>query len=190
MSAYEPLPSFPEESSDHRGQLEAPPELATWTQRVGAYLLDGVLVFALATIAAAATGHHDIFNTFKFRTVNGKQQVVPYGSKLDFFLVAEGALSLVYSVGFLASSWQATLGMRLLRIRIARETDLGPVGVGRAAGRSVVVLGAYSALQLVLRFVAGLVILVDLLWPLWDSRNQTLHDKVARTVVLRRAPVS
>ena len=28
--------------------------------------------------------------------------------------------------------------------------------------------------------------LLDLLWPLWDPRNQTLHDKAAGTVVLRR----
>jgi len=26
---------------------------------------------------------------------------------------------------------------------------------------------------------------LDLLWPLWDRRNQTLHDKAAGTVVLR-----
>ena len=31
-----------------------------------------------------------------------------------------------------------------------------------------------------------LLILVDLLWPLWDARRQTLHDKIAGTVVLRR----
>jgi uncharacterized RDD family membrane protein YckC len=24
------------------------------------------------------------------------------------------------------------------------------------------------------------------LWPLWDPRNQTIHDKAAGTVVLRR----
>jgi len=186
MSAYEPLPSFPGESSDAYDRHEAP-ELASWLQRVGAYLLDGVLVFALATIVAVATGHHDVFNTFKFQTVGGKQQLVPYGSKLDFFLIAEGVLSLAYSVALLASAWQATVGMRLVGIKIARESDLGPVGVGRAAGRSVLVLGAYSVLQLILRVVAGIVILVDLLWPLWDSRNQTLHDKAARTVVVRRA---
>ena len=28
--------------------------------------------------------------------------------------------------------------------------------------------------------------IIDMLWPLWDDRNQTLHDKVVGTVVLRR----
>jgi uncharacterized RDD family membrane protein YckC len=29
-------------------------------------------------------------------------------------------------------------------------------------------------------------ILVDDLWPLWDKQKQTLHDKVAGTVVVKR----
>ena len=28
-------------------------------------------------------------------------------------------------------------------------------------------------------------LLLDVLWPLWDDRNQALHDKPASTVVIR-----
>jgi uncharacterized RDD family membrane protein YckC len=28
-------------------------------------------------------------------------------------------------------------------------------------------------------------ILLSYLWPLWDTRNQTLHDKMANTIVVR-----
>jgi uncharacterized RDD family membrane protein YckC len=37
-------------------------------------------------------------------------------------------------------------------------------------------------------YVTGLALLVllDYLWMLWDSRNQTLHDKLARSVVVDR----
>jgi uncharacterized RDD family membrane protein YckC len=28
-------------------------------------------------------------------------------------------------------------------------------------------------------------IILDYLWPLWDRENQTLHDKIAGTVVLK-----
>jgi uncharacterized RDD family membrane protein YckC len=183
MSNFEPLPSFSGEPSEvHGGQ----PEYAQWFPRVGAFVLDGILVFVAATVVAAVTGHHDLFNTLKFQKVNGTERVVPYGSELDFFIIAEGVLSLAYTIGFLSSKWQATLGMRACGIYIAKEGDLGPVTLGRAAGRSVLFLGVSSVLQLVVRAGAGLVVLVDLLWPLWDSRNQTLHDKVAKTVVLRR----
>jgi uncharacterized RDD family membrane protein YckC len=34
-------------------------------------------------------------------------------------------------------------------------------------------------------FLFSLPLLVDYLWPLWDSQNQTLHDKIAGTYVLR-----
>jgi uncharacterized RDD family membrane protein YckC len=33
--------------------------------------------------------------------------------------------------------------------------------------------------------IGSLAQLLDLLWPVWDKRNQTLHDKIGRTVVLR-----
>ena len=37
-------------------------------------------------------------------------------------------------------------------------------------------------------FVFGLiscVSLLDVLWPLWDDRNQTLHDKVVSSIAVR-----
>jgi len=39
----------------------------------------------------------------------------------------------------------------------------------------------------VLSGALGLLLLLDYLWPLWDDKNQALHDKLARTnVVLSR----
>jgi len=29
---------------------------------------------------------------------------------------------------------------------------------------------------------------IDMLFPIWDSRNQTLHDKVSNTVVVKLPP--
>ena len=184
MANFEPLPTFPEGSNDRPSRVE--PDYASWIRRVVAFLLDGALVFAVATGIAVATGHHDVFNTFKIHLVNGRQMLRPYGSELNFFLITQGVLSFAYSSGFLASRWPATLGMRLLSIQIARESDLGTVSVGWAVGRTALFVGVSTVLQGGLRVVSGLVVLLDLLWPLWDPRNQTLHDKVARTVVVRR----
>jgi uncharacterized RDD family membrane protein YckC len=33
--------------------------------------------------------------------------------------------------------------------------------------------------------VVTIYLFLDVLWPLWDSRRQALHDKVARTVVVK-----
>jgi uncharacterized RDD family membrane protein YckC len=36
----------------------------------------------------------------------------------------------------------------------------------------------------IVRFL-GILALVDYLWPLWDAKRQTVHDKIVRTVVLK-----
>lgn len=45
--------------------------------------------------------------------------------------------------------------------------------------------------QLVIRYFGYLVsclpLMLGFLWPVWDARKQTFHDKLAGTVVLRRA---
>jgi uncharacterized RDD family membrane protein YckC len=50
------------------------------------------------------------------------------------------------------------------------------VSFGRAFGRAL--------LEQVLRFTVVIWVL-DMLWPLWDSKRQTLHDKAVGTVVIR-----
>lgn len=75
----------------------------------------------------------------------------------------------------LCSRRQATLGMRLAGIFI---TDLqgGPISFARASGRHLVSAVSYYA--------AGL---GYFMLP-FNQRRQTLHDRVAGTVVLRRSP--
>ena len=36
-----------------------------------------------------------------------------------------------------------------------------------------------------LGFLGGIFSLLNVLWPLWDDKNQALHDKVAKTNVVR-----
>ncbi|HLN07104.1 MAG TPA: RDD family protein [Acidimicrobiales bacterium] len=93
------------------------------------------------------------------------------------YLYLELATSFVYSFGLIAF-WGRTLGMAALRLDAVDAVDGHlPIGPVRAAVRSLTA-GVLTV------FLIGAV--VDLLWPLWDARNQTLHDKAAGTVVLRR----
>jgi uncharacterized RDD family membrane protein YckC len=46
------------------------------------------------------------------------------------------------------------------------------------------------AVRAVVQLVLGITVIggiLDWLWPLWDDRNQTLHDKAAGTLVYRTA---
>jgi uncharacterized RDD family membrane protein YckC len=77
--------------------------------------------------------------------------------------------------------WGQTLGKRALSLRVVRAEDGGAIGYGRAAWR---LLFAY----LISLATCGVGGLVDVAWILWDRRRQALHDKVARTVVVRSEP--
>jgi uncharacterized RDD family membrane protein YckC len=77
--------------------------------------------------------------------------------------------------------WGQTLGKRAMSLRVVRADDAGAIRYGQAAWR---LLFAYL-LSLATCGVGGL---VDVAWILWDRRRQALHDKVARTVVIRARP--
>ena len=48
-----------------------------------------------------------------------------------------------------------------------------PIGFGRGLGRALAMLPSVAPLFL------------GCLWMLWDSRNETWHDKIAGTIVIR-----
>ena len=92
------------------------------------------------------------------------------------YLYLDLGVSFAYSfalVGFFGH----TLGMAWMKLDAVEAVGGGtPIGPVRAAIRSLA-----AALLTIVPFAAFL----DLLWPLWDYRNQTLHDKAAGTIVLR-----
>lgn len=67
-----------------------------------------------------------------------------------------------------------TYGKRKVGIRVVREADGQPSGVGSCVGRY---------------FLHGLInqiCYIDYLWPLWDPKVQTLTDKVLSTIVIKQ----
>src|SRR5205085_8962000 len=75
-----------------------------------------------------------------------------------------------------------SLGKQVLKIRVFKE-DGTPVSVGFAILRNFVVRGLLFGI--VGGFFLGLPGLLDLLWPPWDDRNQTLTDKIVSSYVLK-----
>jgi RDD family len=86
-----------------------------------------------------------------------------------------------------------TIGKRLLGIAVRNEEPLTPIAFSDAILRELprlvfpillfaqAIFGALTPLP----SLALLLLIVDHLWPLWDRRRQTLHDKLAHTVVIR-----
>ena len=103
---------------------------------------------------------------------------------LLFTLVALG-VSFVYNVTFL--KWRSgTPGKLMVGLRVRLRELPGRMSWGtvlmRWAGQNW-----YAALSWVpiLGSVLGFYPLLDVLWPLWDGKRQALHDKVAKTNVVR-----
>jgi uncharacterized RDD family membrane protein YckC len=70
-----------------------------------------------------------------------------------------------------------TLGKMLWGVRVRDAVTGGPLGPAKAAVR-------YLAPALLSIVTFGLIWLPDGLWLFWDRRRQTLHDKVAGSVVV------
>jgi uncharacterized RDD family membrane protein YckC len=85
----------------------------------------------------------------------------------------------VYAAFAIASSHEATPGMRLLKMRVVRQDTLLPLNLRQALTRSLwcTILTWANALIFV-------TIAIDGLWPLWSPRHQALHDVASRSLVI------
>ncbi len=121
-----------------------------WWRRVGATLIDGVVL---------------IIPNFIVDAIGGRG----VGTLLSLLI------SGTYITVMLSRSGQ-TVGNMAVGTRVIDSSTGGPVSVGKALGR--------WASELVLAVLFLIPLLLDFLWPLWDRQNQTLHDKIAGTLVI------
>ena len=136
--------------------------LASWMKRVFALVID---FFVLSLFLSWFDGKvfPQVINATNIR-------VVPDHQILAFFGVTI-VLWIAYLTLLGSSRRGQTIGMMLYGIAVRDDKDGGQVRVGRAAIRSTVLIVLMG-------------FLFDLLWPLWDTRRQSIHDKAARTVVV------
>ncbi len=151
--------------------------LARWWQRVGAMLLDvlviGVPIFVVDAILNAAFGHPHLVTvggTIRtVKTLTGSAQIT-----IDVISSLAGALYFSILNG---TGRGQTFGNRAPGIAV-RDVETGaPIGFWRGVLRWFVRSILYVALV-----IPGV---VNDLFPLWDSRRQTLADKAARSVMIR-----
>jgi uncharacterized RDD family membrane protein YckC len=133
---------------------------------LGAYLLDGLVLavpLILIIVIALLAGNPDDEDDSSWGII-GIAYLLSILAPFVYFTVMHGRES------------GQTLGKRWLGIRVADGTTGSAIGHGRAFGRYAIT------------FVFWLVVIpgiLDYLWPLWDKKNQALHDKVVGSVVLK-----
>jgi uncharacterized RDD family membrane protein YckC len=164
--------------------------LAGFGERLGAYVIDSLIYGAVAMLLLVP-----IIMFFLFVWWVPVVEAQEYGETLtgpEFLRFVGGLLLMqaamilvllgvayVYHVELMFRTGQ-TLGKRILRLRVVPLDPAGRLDRGAAARRYLV------------EFVGGTFVpafsYVDGLWQLWDKpHQQCLHDKFARTVVVKVA---
>lgn len=141
------------------------PALAGWWRRVGATLTDDLILVVPTLLVAGLLGYAG--------SVAG--------------VLAGVALQGLYMVALVSSSSGQTLGNRVAVTKVRdASTNLGVTR--QQALRRWGFIAAYGVVGVVggpITYLAAVVGLVDVLYPLFDARNQTLHDKFAGTIVVK-----
>lgn len=166
-------------------------EAASWGARLGAALLDVIPFVVLMFVLLGFTDYDELAG----RAAQGDeaafaeaQAMLTAGSPTALMLSLVGVVAqAAYNVLLHASTGQ-TLGKRMVGIRVVRADDPARTpSIASALLRWIVQYGgpqALSNLPLV-GLIAFVFTVVDHLFPLWDARRQALHDKAAKTLVVR-----
>jgi uncharacterized RDD family membrane protein YckC len=149
---------------------------ADWGTRAVAYVIDSVVVICGWALLLGA-----VVAGTKLRTAPTQ-----YGSTgTSGAGVAIIVVSLLGLVGFTFGYYLLhggesgqTPGKRAVGIQVRDAQTGGPISYARAFGRFLA--------ELLAGLILPILVFVDLLWPLWDDRQQALHDKAVNTVVIMK----
>jgi uncharacterized RDD family membrane protein YckC len=152
--------------------------LASWLSRVGAQLIDGLIIGVGALIlflpigAALGIGAANDSDTGVGAAIVG----------LLFWVLCVTVIAFLYAPILMARTNGKTLGRMAMNIRVVR-TSGEPVTFWFAFLREVVVKSFLFGF--ISSFTFGIASLLDLLWPLWDEENRALHDFIVSTRVVK-----
>lgn len=171
--------------------------LAGWGMRLLARILDGIVLGILGSIVLLVVAP-DLTNnlTAWFEQIvadieAGSSAMTEMPAALQQDILRGGTVSavvfLIYEVLMLRFVG-ATLGKLATGLRVRLRDQPGPLPWGAAAIRGLIwqgpnLVGGTGALGT----LASLFTIVNGLWPLWDRNRQALHDKAAKTNVVKKS---
>ena len=142
-----------------------PGALAGFWIRFGAGLVDGILTSVVAGLIAGLLG---LGSGFGRDFGGGGAAFLLNANQAVQYLIAG-----IYFTYLHASATGQSLGNRLVGIRVVD------------AGTGATIPYSRSLIRYLISLLSGAVLLIGYLWMLFDARNQTWHDKVANTLVVR-----
>jgi len=170
--------------------------------RVLGYLLDGLIVgvpsgilFVVLLWPTLSSYFNAVSTWVNTQCINGTctgaaPQIAWPAGPAAVYAVCASVIGLFY-YGVLVSAWGSTVGQRAIGARVVRIEDPARyLPLERSLPRSLVFWGG-SLLEFVpgVASLVGLLVILALLWVAWDKRKQGLHDKLGRSLVVRRAQI-
>jgi uncharacterized RDD family membrane protein YckC len=172
------------------GQPGRDPVLAEWWRRLLARLID-VIAVAIVLLPIGIPMLSPSFSRLQ-RIANQYPNLATSQAQSAFTSAESKFFGAVYTVSLIAAAvwflydafqhakWGQTLGKRALSTKVVSAYDGSPVGSTAAVKRAAV-----YALIPVVPLLGTFFAIINDLWLTWDRRRQCLHDKAARTIVVR-----
>ena len=156
---------------------------AGWGTRLGGYLIDAVIFIPVLLVLYLLFRHTHALDVHLMTRRNGNTTRRTL-SLLSPLITA--VIFVAYATVLYGGARGQTVGMMAVGVRVVRDGTHDALGYGRALGRA----SAEQFLRILgtVTLILGVIWLVDMLFPLWDKKNQTLHDKIVKTVVIRARP--
>lgn len=179
-----PAPAIPAYSSYPGGQsfypnLSSPalggPPLADYGQRLGGWLIDWLILLVICGVLSAIThSFHYSHVATNFNGFSSNNRSFRWGMP---GVLLSPLIVVAYGTLMCGSGRAQTLGMMVTKTKAVKISTGAPIGYAAALGRAL--------FEWLLAAAFFLPWILDMLFPLWDPKKQTLHDKVSGTIVIR-----
>jgi uncharacterized RDD family membrane protein YckC len=188
------VPGYGAPSRGAAGPTARDPALAEWWQRLLARLVDGVILLILTSplwgaallslfrrVQRLASQYPDLSQPAAARAFSTGVSQMMTGMTGTFLLLGLSVAAVSFGYDWLQHGlWGQTIGKRVMGTKVVTADTRAPIS-GQTAGTRAAVYALVPAVP----SVGALFALVNESWLLWDPRRQCLHDKAARTVVVK-----
>ena len=155
---------------------------ASFWQRLGGRIIDGLILGVPAAIGFWGAFGSDIMGEIRARQTAGqfgRWDIAQLGGRFLAFTLFSALVAATYEIVLIHLKGQ-TVGKMAVHIKVIQIEDGGLPSWDRSLIRWAVPEAARWV-----PVIGGLLALVVYLWMLWDPSRQGLHDKAARTIVIR-----
>ncbi len=168
---------FPPGGPGYYPAARPPSSYTPWVTRVAASLIDWAIYAVIVSAGLfpfAFTGTRTCVRESTGTTVIAGCEATPSTLGTVMFVIAMlAALAfLVWNYGYRQGMTGSSVGKSVMKFKVVGETSGQPIGFGR------------SLLRQMAHILDGLVCNIGYLFPLWDTKRQTIADKIMSTVCL------